>query len=89
MSQADLIILKETVVGPTTLVCPLCVTDRFAIEVPPIQQPPDALGEIFGMSGSTLGRVFADQEVGRAAHEMRVHLRRHTPEEWLTWGSDR
>lgn len=87
MSEAeDMVIVRETVTDERTLMCPVCFT---AIDVPPIPRAPEALAEVFGVGAETLTRMFVDGEIGKAAQTMREHLARHTPEEWLEWGSDR
>ena len=77
----DRLILSATVTSPETLSCPIWDCD-FSICVPavPINS---AVAAVFGLSGSTLAQVHADQEAKRAAHNMRTHLRGHQPEDWL------
>lgn len=62
--------------------CPLrgCT---YIVEVPAIPELSDALGDIFGMSGQGLTRMYTDAEATAAAETMRTHLQTHTPEDWL------
>jgi len=76
------VVLARTARDERTLACPLC---PFTLDVPPVPVS-DALGSVFGVSGSSLARVHADQAAGRASQDMRAHLGGHSVEEWLGWG---
>lgn len=62
--------------------CPLCEwsTER-APENAPVAM--GGLAAIFGISGSTLASMHADQDQARVEQKLNVHLRSHGPEVWL------
>jgi len=73
-------IIAETICDAHTLACPLAACD-FTIDVPDIPIS-DQLGAVFGMSGETLARVHADQQINRACGDMERHLASHTWQDW-------
>lgn len=78
-TDPDKTLIKHTARDQQTLACPLC---DYTVDAPPVPIS-NTLGQAFGMSGATLAAVHAEQLAKRAAHDMRHHLRTHTPEQWL------
>lgn len=72
-------IIVHTIRDQQTLACPLC---DFTVDVPPVPVS-DALGAVFGLSGTTLAMVHGEQMVKRASNTMRLHLRGHDVLDWL------
>lgn len=79
-TDPDKTILSETARDASTLACPLC---DHTIDVPPVQVS-DSVAGVFGFAGDTLARMQAEQIAHATAREMRTHLGKHKPEEWLT-----
>lgn len=72
-------IIVYTITDPHTLGCPLC---DFTVDVPDVPVS-DPLGAVFGMSGTTLALVHAEQAAKTASSSMERHLREHPVLDWL------
>jgi hypothetical protein len=72
-------LITFTFLNATMIKCPLC---EHVEEIPAVPVS-DALGSIFGMSGDTLARVHGEQNLKRGISNLRRHMGKHTPDDWI------